>query len=284
MGVQLGHIFQNQNERKARNLSSIIFVLLLLFIGIPLIPYTFPPPEKPGVLIAFGEPDKGNADENEASAAASDPDESPSNTDQREEELVQEKGMPDSKEFIESFDDDALQLKEQEQEDGDAKLKEQEKERERLAQLEAQKKAEEEARKQAEFEAAKNQFGNLLKNKSKGETEEEGRSGEQAGDPNEGKLQEIKDGIGVIGGGLENRGVVYEPRINDSSQKSGKVVVKVCVDENGRVISANYTQKGSTTNDGDLRRIAEDAARQYRFTPFALDKQCGTITINFILK
>jgi TonB family protein len=85
----------------------------------------------------------------------------------------------------------------------------------------------------------------------------------------------------MVGGGLGSRGVTYEPKISDNSQKVGKVVVNVCVDRSGKVISAEYTQKGSTTTDSDLRELAERSARKFVFTESGIEKQCGTITVDF---
>jgi hypothetical protein len=57
--------------------------------------------------------------------------------------------------------------------------------------------------------------------------------------------------------------------------------MKVCVNPEGDVISAEYTQRGSTTTDSDLKRIAQKAVYQFKFSPGDLEKQCGTITIDF---
>lgn len=87
-----------------------------------------------------------------------------------------------------------------------------------------------------------------------------------------------------IGGGLGGRKVVRRGSINDNSQKSGKVVIEVCVDGDGNVISADYTQRGSTTNDSELRSKAIAAARGYKFAASGSGQECGTITFNFQLK
>lgn len=95
------------------------------------------------------------------------------------------------------------------------------------------------------------------------------------------------DGTGngpSIGGGLGGRAVVRRGPINDDSQKSGKVVIEVCVDRNGNVTSASYTQRGSTTTDSTLKSKAEQAAKGYRFASSSVDNQCGTITFDFKLK
>ena len=95
------------------------------------------------------------------------------------------------------------------------------------------------------------------------------------------------DGTGTgasVGGGLGGRKVVNRGSINDNSQKQGKVVIEVCVDGTGKVISADYTQRGSTTGDSELRNKALAAARGYRFAASGSAKECGTITFNFQLK
>lgn len=91
----------------------------------------------------------------------------------------------------------------------------------------------------------------------------------------------ISTGSGDIGGNLGGRGVLYKPVIKDTSQKEGSVNLKVCVDGNGKVISAVYTQGGSTTTDPDLKRTAIAGAKKYKFDKSMLDKQCGTIRIRF---
>lgn len=95
------------------------------------------------------------------------------------------------------------------------------------------------------------------------------------------------DGSGVgesIGGGLGGRKVIGRPSMVDNTQKTGKVAVRVCVDGDGRVTSAGYTQLGSTTTDSVLRNKAESWARQYRFAASNAPEQCGTITFDFRVK
>jgi len=93
-------------------------------------------------------------------------------------------------------------------------------------------------------------------------------------------------GTGVsIGGGLSGRKVVNRPRIVDTSQKVGKVVIDICVDANGTVTQANYTQRGSTTTDTELRNKALAAAKQYKFAASAGGgSECGPVTFTFRLQ
>lgn len=146
--------------------------------------------------------------------------------------------------------------------------------------MEAKKKAEAEAKKKAEYEKAKKQFGDSFGG-GKGETDSPGNQGDPDGDPDASRLEGISTGSGVVGGGLGDRGVVYEPKINDNSQKTGTVVMRVCVGRDGQVVSADYTQKGSTTADSELRAIAIRSAKRFKFSKSTVDKQCGTITIDF---
>jgi hypothetical protein len=49
------------------------------------------------------------------------------------------------------------------------------------------------------------------------------------------------------------------------------------------VISAEYTQVGSTTADPLLNKIALENSRLWKFLPGDAQKQCGTITYKFKL-
>ncbi len=89
-------------------------------------------------------------------------------------------------------------------------------------------------------------------------------------------------GTGVsIGGGLSGRAVVQRSRVNNTSQKIGKVVIEICVNSNGSVTSAEYTLRGSTSNDSELKAQAIQAALGYRFAASTADQERGTITFNF---
>lgn len=97
-------------------------------------------------------------------------------------------------------------------------------------------------------------------------------------------IREADDGSitsGMTGGGLSNRRIIYQPEIFDNSQKTGIVVINVCVDPQGNVTSASYTRRGSSTTDPDLKALSVETASRYRFSPADIDKQCGTITFDF---
>lgn len=94
-----------------------------------------------------------------------------------------------------------------------------------------------------------------------------------------------KSGGSAKSASLQNRRVIKRAQITDSvPEKSGKVVIEVCVDNTGTVVSADYIGKGSTTSDPELRDKALNAAKKYRFAPCDQALQCGDLTFNFMLK
>jgi WD40 repeat protein len=84
--------------------------------------------------------------------------------------------------------------------------------------------------------------------------------------------------------GFGGRGIVSAPKLQETSQKAGKVVLEVCIDAKGIVISAKQKSAGSTTTDADLVTAAIRNAQHYKFSEGSEEKQCGTITYNFVVK
>ena len=134
------------------------------------------------------------------------------------------------------------------------------KEEERLRQ---QKAAEEERRRQAAEEEAK-------------------RKHEEKIDGTFGKPGSAKPSLSVSGKGLAARKVVKRPSLSKADVGgTGRVAILVCVNSDGKVLSAEYTQKGSTTMDRRLIDAALSQARQFRFSSSDEERQCGTIFFDF---
>jgi len=167
----------------------------------------------------------------------------------------------------------------------DAKLAEQKaKEAAEKAREEAAKAAE--AKRQTEAAAkakadAKSKFSNLLNN---GDQTNAGSKGDPRGKPNAKALEGLSTGSGRTGSGFGDRNMIYQPTITDNTQKTGKVNINICVDASGKVIKAKYTQKGSTTTDAYLIKLAEKNALKYKFDKSSAEQQCGTVIIDFRLK
>lgn len=94
------------------------------------------------------------------------------------------------------------------------------------------------------------------------------------------------DTSGNLDVGLSGRGLVGKlpAPVFPSGNRGGKVVVRVSVDRTGRVVSAEYEQRGSTTSDEDLVRAAIAAARMAVFAESEAFVQGGTITYLFTIK
>lgn len=87
--------------------------------------------------------------------------------------------------------------------------------------------------------------------------------------------------FGDISGDLAARGVIAPPKTQYSGRKSGKVMVKFCVNKNGAVTFAKFTQRGSTTLDTQLKQLAVDAIKKTQFAQSSSTKDCGTAAFVF---
>lgn len=138
---------------------------------------------------------------------------------------------------------------------------------------------EKEAAEKKALEEATSKFANMF-----GKDEQKADQGDPSGAPSTDKLQASVGGKAKVGEGLTGRGIVFRPTIQDNSNKEGKVVIALCVDAAGNVIKKNFTQKGSTTADQHLIQLALQGAAKYKFSPSDAEEQCGTITVQFILR
>lgn len=194
-----------------------------------------------------------------------------------------EKRAADQREFTEAATREAQRKAEQAEAQRRA---DSESARKAAAEAESARKSAAEAKARALRDATGSLFnGNEGSGGGKGNTGKAGNQGDPNGDPNADRLTGISSGgAGSVGGGLQSRGVVSSPKISDSSQRKGRVVISVCVDAAGRVTSAEYTQRGSTTNDEVLKELARKNAVNYKFTSASANSQCGNITYDFVVQ
>jgi hypothetical protein len=89
-----------------------------------------------------------------------------------------------------------------------------------------------------------------------------------------------------ISRGLQGRRISKLPSFEDDFNQNAKIAIDVKVDGDGRVTSATYQPRGSTTSDAGMRSIAIQKAKQIKFTPSASggEESIGTIIFNFRLK
>jgi len=281
---------EEEHKRKGFIVSSIFHAIIIILLLMPLLSYPDPPPGQQGILVSFGAPDMGKGDSRPDTQQDEMVEPKPPSEQEKQVEPTPASAPTDpvvvEKEVVTTTDPAEVAFKKREEErkkveETQKRAEEQRKKAE--AEAEKQKKADEDARK-AELEKARKQYGDVFGGSGKGSTDKAGNQGDPSGDPNAKALEGISTGKGTIGGGLEGRGVVHTPTIQDNSQKTGRVVVRICVNNKGEVVSAEYTQAGSTTADSDLRQIAITNAKKFKFSPGSVDRQCGTVTIDFRVK
>lgn len=274
----------SKDERVARIVAFIFTILLLFFILYPFWSYTFPPPEQEGILVSFGSLEE--VDGSEKAEVTDSKEEKPSDTGELQERDSQNASdiATQNTRNSQSTPVETKILSEEESPIIKKESIEQAKEVAKVSQEEIEaRKAAEEREEQLAFEETKRQFGDLI-NKGGGKTSSTQERGDPEGEPSIDNLSSLIAGKGKVEGGLADRGLLFEPEIDENSQKSGKVVVKVCANQRGEVTEANYTQRGSTTTDIELVNVAVEGAKKYRFSRSPIEKQCGTITIEFKLK
>ncbi len=305
-------------DRRGKVASAIGFILFIILLVFPIFWHMNPPPGQPGILVNLGQIDVGQGDENaQASNPAPQPDPAPETppapAPEPEPEPEPEVTPPPQpapptpqpqREVIQQEDPAAVALREQQAREEAARREQEARDQqaarelqERLDREEAERQrraaAEAEARRQAEAERAareaaandtRNEIGGLFGSGSgNGNTGTPGNQGDPNGDPNASNLEGISTGDGRVSGGLGGRGVLASPPVRENSQRSGRVVIKVCVSPDGKISSAEYTQNGSNTADPGLVRAAVNNAKKWKFKsdPTAPAQQCGRITYDF---
>ena len=309
---------QKKNEQDSFILSLIFHLILLLLICIPAFNYmqnkpTPPPKQFQGVQVVLGHPNESQKNKSAQSAAIApakakkktvNPIAKPSQSTKAKSvpvkkaivsQIVNEKStVIATKKKVEEKKTEEIELEKKEkalkkEADKLAKAKELKEQRERMekeAAIAKAKAAEEEKKRQAEAlaakkAAAKSKFSNIINSADKTNATS---GGDPKGSPNAKALEGLAQGKGTIGDGLGDRGLLYAPKISDTSQREGIVVVKICVNQSGKVISADFTQKGSTTLDNHLVDLAKRSAMKYKFQKSKSERQCGNITIDFKLR
>ena len=293
---------EKKNHRKGLIFSVLFHTILIILLAIFGLSWQSPPPEPGGILVNLGIPDVGQGDENAPKGEPAPPVEEP--TPEPEEATPppkttrpkpkETKPEPTPKKEVKKTEDpEAIALRkkkerERKKKEAEARAKAEAERRRKEAEAKARAEA---ARKKAEKERKRRELENLVsgglgggKGDGKGTTGKPGNQGDPGGDPNAGALSGISTGAGTVGGGLSGRGYKRPSPPKDNSQATGVVVIYVCVDKRGNVISADYTQAGSTTANSKLIRIAKSNAKKYKFDPGSVDKQCGTIRYDFKVK
>lgn len=83
--------------------------------------------------------------------------------------------------------------------------------------------------------------------------------------------------------GLTGRRITAFPTFEDDFNENAKIAMNLKVDENGRVLSAEYSAAGSTSSSTKLKEIARRKALQLKFNA-GESESIGTVVFNFRLK
>lgn len=293
---------EQEDKRKGAITSTVIHIALVILAMLPLLTFPDPPPGQAGVLVAFGEPDAGETGGAETPTAPPTTEVEPIAEEVKETPKKEEKKPTKPAEKPRPVKNPVKDVTTDKNSKERALAKEKARKEkaardkaarekaaaEAKARAEAKAKAEKEAAERAAAEAKRleaEKWKNLGKvpgsGSGGGSGSNPGTQGQQNGDINGEALDGISTGSGVLGGGISGRKIRSKPSISDRSQSTGSVNVKVCVDGDGNVTSAKFTQAGSTATDQNLIRKAVAGAKKYKFDSSDRETQCGTIKINF---
>ncbi len=277
-----------------------VLLLLLFYIGLT---YMDPPEEK-GIAINFGTTEFGSGNVQPKKKVRSEPVNKPQQPIVKEEKVVEDipektpekvtvKETPAEK-VLTQESEESIRIKQQEAAKRKKELaaKKAKAEAERLE----QEKREAEERKRKEQEAKKNKLDALIGgiNKAEGETtggegndRQAGDKGTPEGDPYATSYYGSPGaGNGGVGGyGLNGRSLVSKGKVQQECNEEGRVVVKIVVDKNGKVVSATPGVRGTTNNHPCLLDPAKKTAFKHRWNldADAPTQQIGFVVVNFKL-
>ena len=276
-----------------------VLLLLLFYIGLT---YMDPPIEN-GISVNFGTMEFGMGDQQPKEKIRSEPLDIPEPPNTQEEEVqeavpeeeqeeVAEKEQPAEK-VLTQESEESIKIKQQQEakRKADAAVKKAKAEADRIA----REKREAEEQKIKEQEAKKAELDKLMGglNKSdgsatgsEGDDNKPGDKGQPDGDPYATSYYGSPgSGSGTGGYGLNGRSLVNKGKVQQECNQEGRVVVKIVVDRNGKVISATPGVKGTTNNNPCLLDPAKKTAFMHKWNldSNAPSQQVGFVVVNFKL-
>ena len=276
-----------------------VLLLLLFYIGLT---YMDPPIEN-GISVNFGTMEFGMGDQQPKEKIRSEPLDIPEPPNVQEEEVqevlpeevqeeVVEKEQPAEK-VLTQESEESIKIKQQQEakRKADAAAKKAKAEADRIAR--EKREAEELIRKEQEAKKAEldKLMGGLNKSDgsatgSEGDDNKSGDKGQPDGDPYATSYYGSPgSGSGTGGYGLNGRSLVSKGKVQQECNQEGRVVVKIVVDRNGKVISATPGVKGTTNNNPCLLEPAKKTAFMHKWNldSNAPSQQVGFVVVNFKL-
>ena len=303
-------LLDTRHKKKSFTLTTILLSVLLLLLFYLGLSYMEPPIEN-GITVNFGVMEFGMGEEQPKKKIRPKAVQTPAVTDEAPvEEKVPEpveevkEAVPEereSEELLTQENEEAILIKQKKEaekraEEAARKAKEEaeRKEREEAERIENERRAAEERKKQ-EQDAKKAELDALMGGLSTSEGEAEGGEGDDQlagdkgnpdGDPYAATYYGSPgSGSGTGGYGLGGRSLQGGNKVEQKCNEEGRVVVRITVDRNGRVILAEPGVKGTTNTNPCLLEPAKATAMSYRWNADskAPAKQIGFVVVNFKL-
>lgn len=304
-----------RHKKKSLTLTTLLLSVLLLALFYIGLTYMDPPIEN-GISVNFGTTDYGSGQVQPKEKIRSEPLNTPpvEPTKQEMAEAVEEPVEEEVEEVSEKVAPSEKVLTQESEESIRIKQAEEQKRKSENAAAEAKRKAEEAVRKEKaeaariaqqkrdaeekalqEQEAKRKQLDQLMGglNKSdgtasgsEGDDSKAGDKGQPDGDPYATSYYGSPgSGSGTGGYGLNGRSLVNKGKVQQECNESGTVVVKIEVDRNGKVISAEPGVRGTTNNHPCLLEPAKKTAFMHKWNldSNAPNKQVGFVVVNFKL-
>lgn len=293
-----------RHKKKSFTLTTILLsllVLVLFYIGLTYLD----PPEENGIAVNFGTMDFGSGNQQPKQKIKSEPRNipKPPNEPQKEvveeQEVVEEKTAPKeevkqeepTEKVLTQESEESIKLKQQQE--AKRKADEAAKKAKAEAERKAQEQREAEARKKAEEDAKKKKLDALMGGIGKSDGTETGSEGDDNTPGDKGSPQGNPyatsyygtPGAGTGGYGLNGRSLVNKGKVQQECNEDGRVVVRIVVDRNGKVIKATPGVKGTTNNAPCLLEPARKTAFLHRWNldSNAPSQQIGFVVVNFKL-
>ena len=293
-----------RHKKKSFTLTTLllsVLLLLLFYIGLTYLD----PPEENGIAVNFGTMDFGSGNKQPKQKIKSEPLDIPKPPTEPEraveevKEVVEEetaeevvKEQPTEK-VLTQESEESIKIKQQQE----AKRKAEAEAAKAKAEAErkAREKREAEARLKKEQDDKKKKLDALMGGIGKSDGNESGSEGDddRAGDKGrpDGNPYATTyygapgSGTGTGGYGLNGRSLVSKGKVQQECNEDGRVVVRIVVDRNGKVIKATPGVKGTTNNAPCLLEPARKTAFMHKWNldSNAPSQQIGFVVVNFKL-
>ncbi|PWL37283.1 energy transducer TonB [Flagellimonas aquimarina] len=284
-----------RHKKKSFTLTTLLLsvvLLLLFYIGLT---YLDPPIEN-GIAVNFGTMDFGSGEVQPKEKVRSQPKKEVTKPVEQVKEQVQPKETATEEpveKVLTSENEETIRINQQKE----ARRKADEAAKKARADAERveQEKKQAEEQKRQEQESKKKSLDALIGGigKSDGETtgsegddNKAGDKGKPEGDPYATSYYGTPgSGSGTGGYGLNGRSLVSKGKVQQECNEDGRVVVRIVVDKNGRVIKATPGVKGTTNNAPCLLEPARKTAflHKWNLDSNAPSQQIGFVVVNFKL-